>query len=563
MAMAMVMAMALAAANSMPSLCRKRIASSQLLVVAFMAAANAQAQAPGQVQAQVQAQGQALIQGQGQGQGGQAQQPVAPDAAADAAVNRAFSIVPRISISETLTDNALLSNSNKRSDQITEISPGLRITSQGARVKGYFDYALREVNYAQNSFQNFSQNSLNTFGNIEAIEKWAYLDFSGGISQQAISAFGTQSVGTTAANTNMTETSTYRLSPYVRGLLIGETLYELRYTETTTQSKTDPVSDVATQEGLVKLAGVSTQRFLAWTAEEVKQKFNFKAGRANESDRFKASLSAAVSPILSLQAIGGSEANNYTSVDMQRHDISGIGVKWNPSERTKLSAQRENRFFGEGHNLTFEHRTARTYWQYNDVRDVLVTPVQAGTGSIGTVYDLYFAQYASIEPDPIRRAQLVNDFLLANGLNPNASVVSNFLSTSVSVQRRQNLSVTLLGERDTVTFMLIRSETSRLDSQSTLADDLSNASVVVQNGYSLSLAHRLTPDAALNVFITRQFNAGSLASQESSLGTVNVSLISKVGRRSTVALGVRRAVFDNALTPYTETAITGNFVVQF
>jgi uncharacterized protein (PEP-CTERM system associated) len=492
-----------------------------------------------------------------------AQQVNAPEAVAEGAVTRTFAVVPRISVSETLTNNSLLSNANRKSDQITEISPGLRITSDGARVKGYFDYALREIHYAQNSFQNTTQNALNTFGNIEAIEKWAYLDFSGGISQQAISAFDTQSAGSTGANVNLTETSTYLMSPYVRGQLVGEIAYEVRYTQTNTQSKSSLVSGVKTEEGLVKLAGVSTQRFVAWTMESSNQKFNFTAGRTTEAESLKAALIFGVSPGLGLIVIGGTEANNYSSVEKKYYQTSGVGVKWNPSERTRFTAIRENRFFGEGHSVTFEHRTARTLWQASDVKDVLVTPVQSGNGSIGTVYDLYFAQFASVEPDPVKRAQLVTNFLQANGLNPNGSVLSNFLPSAVSLQRRQNLSLALLGERDTVTLMLMRTESSRLDSTVTLVDDLSNSSVLIQNGYSLSLAHRLTPESALNIFLTRQISSGSLASQASDFGTFSMNLISKVGRQSGVSLGVRYVEFKNTSTPYNETAITGNFIVQF
>ena len=102
-------------------------------------------------------------------------------------------IVPRLSITETLTNNVNLSSVAAQSDQITEITPGVQIGIDGARLKAYFDYSLNHVYYAQGTSPSENQNSLNTFGTFEAVENWAFIDFSGGIWQQTISAFGTQS----------------------------------------------------------------------------------------------------------------------------------------------------------------------------------------------------------------------------------------------------------------------------------------------------------------------------------------------------------------------------------
>src|SRR5881628_2392215 len=64
---------------------------------------------------------------------------------------RTLSIVPRLSITETLTDNSRLVTADRQSDLITQIAPGLRITSSGGRVKGFLDYSLNGLIYARNS----------------------------------------------------------------------------------------------------------------------------------------------------------------------------------------------------------------------------------------------------------------------------------------------------------------------------------------------------------------------------------------------------------------------------
>ena len=130
-----------------------------------------------------------------------------------------FSIVPRVSLAEAFTDNVFLASVGRKSELTSEISPGIRITSNGGQIKGFFDYSLRETFYANNSSGRRSQNALNTFGQIVVVDNKAFVDFSGTISQQTISAFGTLSAGNSVINPNLTETRTFYVSPYLRGRL--------------------------------------------------------------------------------------------------------------------------------------------------------------------------------------------------------------------------------------------------------------------------------------------------------------------------------------------------------
>ena len=95
----------------------------------------------------------------------------------------------RLSVSEVYTSNVNLT-SNSRSDLITQVSPGIRITSKGGRVQGSLDYSLTEQLYARNSSGRRSQNALNATGNAELLENWAFVDFGGVVGQQSVSAFG-------------------------------------------------------------------------------------------------------------------------------------------------------------------------------------------------------------------------------------------------------------------------------------------------------------------------------------------------------------------------------------
>ena len=161
--------------------------------------------------------------------------------------------MPRISVSETYTSNVFLSSTGKRAELITEISPGIHISARGGRISGSLDYSLNELLYARNSSGTRSQNALNAFGTMEVIDKSGYIDFSGVVSQQAISAFGAPTTNVTALNGNSTETAVFRLSPHMSGRIGGIADYAARYSLTSSRSGSGAVSDVDSQDLSVQL----------------------------------------------------------------------------------------------------------------------------------------------------------------------------------------------------------------------------------------------------------------------------------------------------------------------
>ena len=115
-----------------------------------------------------------------------------------------------------------------------------------------------------------------------------------------------------------------------------------------------------------------------------------------------------------------------------------MGLTWQPSERTTLSALTGKRSFGNTHNVSFEHRSARTVWRFTDSKDVSTPDEQNGFGTVGNVYDLFYNQLEGSGLTPAERALRVNQLLQQYGINPNIPVVSSFLTSAASVQRSQN-----------------------------------------------------------------------------------------------------------------------------
>ena len=483
--------------------------------------------------------------------------------AQDAKAGRAFVISPSVSLQQTITDNVGLTSTDKRADAVTESTAAVHFDSRVGRLRGFLDYSITARLSTRDSNASDVRHALNANLAAELIENFAFVDLRGSISQQAISAFGKQSFDPGLDNSNQTQVATFGISPYVRGRLGSFANYEARVDHSVSRSGTSAASDLSATTASARLSGGTPGQAFSWSVDGNRQVSDFSEGLQYESDRVRGVLTYAVNQELSLSAIGGRESNNFETEDKKTYNNSGAQLRWVPNQRTSLSALFERRFFGNSHAVDFTYRTPRTAWSFTDSRDVASTPERLAKVRLGIVYDLFFAQFASVEPDPVLRDVLVRRFLEANGINPNTPIFGGFLASGAVLQRLQSLSFALNGVRNTLTFRTLFGDSTRVSRFGQLNEDLNDASSVRQRSFFVDLAHRLTPTSSANIAFARQRTTGSLDEQASTLSSLsglwNQSLTPRVG----VSAGARVVRFSSATQPYTEHAVFGNIRVQF
>ncbi len=491
--------------------------------------------------------------------------------------NQDFVIKPRIALTETWTDNVAVGGvqNSKESGFITQLAPGIRIDAKTARLKAYFDYSFTGIYYSTSSVGNRTQNSLNTFGTLEAVSNWMYLDFSGLIAQQAISAFGAQSPSNANINGNSTETSTYRLSPYIRGQLAGIADYSLRYTWSTTQSNGSVASDIELADWAGQLKGSTPFQNLKWSIDATQQNANYSSGRTSEAERLYGTGTYTVVPQVRVSLSGGQESNSYASQNAESKVTYGYGFDWTPTERTQISAFKERRFFGDGHRYTLSHRFPLSSVRYSDSKDVSVLPNQFSSIGLGTVFDLFrqicAQQLSSQYTDPAQLNLAANacatTTLAQAGIAPNTQVTSSFLSSRATVQRSQQLALAMQGARNTLTVLVNRNESQSILASSAANDDflLNNTNNIRQRGFSVNLSHQLSAQSSLNLMGSRQQSTGTTTGNALKATTMmyQASLTSKLGAKTTGGISIRRTEFENSNTPYTENALIGTLLVIF
>lgn len=475
-------------------------------------------------------------------------------------------VTPSISLVETLTDNVDLAPGNrKQSDLITQVAPGIAVTGTGARIKLNFDYRMNNLLYANDSARNNVQNYMDALATVEAVENWLFVDARGSITQQAISAFGAQPTTNGNVNSNRAETSTYQLSPYIRGKLGSAADYQLRYTWSTTGARGNQFADTEVEEWVGSITGRTGLATLGWALNGSAQYVHPNVGREIETTRLGGSLIYQVDPQIRVSVLGGRESNNYSGVDSKASATYGARLEWAPTQRTQISALKEKRPFGHSHDFSLTHRTPLSAWQLSDRKDITVLPNQLIPGTRGTAFELLFDALASRIPDPIARAQEVERQLRQSGTPADLALATGFLTTRVFVQRSQQASVAILGARNTLTFAAALTESRAISGAPATADDFALSSEVQQRSISVSWAHRLSPLSSVNLLATQVHSSGGAASNlDSTQSSVLLLFSHHIGPKTSGSLSVRHVRFDNSTgSGYREKAVTGSLFVTF
>ena len=234
-------------------------------------------------------------------------------------------------------------------------------------------------------------------------------------------------------------------------------------------------------------------------------------------------------------------------------------MTWRPDPRTRVQADTEDRYFGRSYRVLIDHRMASSSIQFSSSRDASNPRDPSGIGQRVSLYDIFFAQFASAYPDPTQREQVVRAFLLAQGLDPDSTVAGGFLNTAVTVQQSHQLTLSYSGLRMAGSVQAFANNSKVIDASG------SNAApeATRQRGYLASASYRLSPTQSLALTGSRLLTPSTSTRAGTALKSVSLSYGDQVGRRTTVSLGARYSVFNSSIDPYREAALTASLSHRF
>jgi uncharacterized protein (PEP-CTERM system associated) len=468
-------------------------------------------------------------------------------------------IEPYIALTQTISHA-----SPGRTVSATQLAPGISMSAQRGRVRGYLNYSLGGLAYGSSGDEDFKlRHSLDAAGTAEVIENRLYVDASATVSQRTISAFGLQTPDPVLPNANQTQVVTLNVSPRLRGRLFGDVEYNARVSHSMQRAGQGEAFDSDITNASLGFSGGTGLRAVSWSLDLLDSTYDIGTARTTRARSARAQVNYAITDSLRVSAIGGREWNNFTSIDLVPADIVGWAVDWRPSPRTRLYLTQEDRFFGTGHQVIAEYRMPRTTFSFTSARNISTPQEQLALAAIGTVFDLFFQQFAALEPDPIARRALVLNFLLANGVAPNTPVFGSFLTSGLTLANTQQLSATWRALRGSASLAFTQSSSRRLVAFASAPDDFSNTSVVKQRGFVASYNHRLTPISSLLLSASFTQSRGEISSLGTSLRALQATYSAQVNPKLSGSLSARISSFSGVSDSNTEYALIGSVAMRY
>ena len=493
---------------------------------------------------------------------------VAPAGAQEVVARRDGLFQPSIAAEGSYLETRSRPTDNGR-EGILRLSPGLRWSSRSGLIQGDADYVgdlILRRGIGATEGTDF-QNALNAHVLAEAVRGRVGVEGRASISQQALSAFGEQSVAgsPTIGDKNRSEVATVSVSPYVRGSLAGVADYDLRLGVSRSKVRSEEIPDSRASDFQFTLTSPRGNR-LGWDllAQQRRVETELADGRpdAAENARVRLSGNMTVMPQLQLSAGGGAETiDEGADASRRTSKTANLGLQWAPSVRTQLLAEIEKRHFGTGGRVNFTHRGPQTVLTYAYVRDTTFGLDGTSLSRPTTLFQLGLVQAASQFPDPVERQQAVLADLLNRGLDPRQVVTVPVIGPAFSLQRRQDISFAWLGRRISLNLQAFSTSTSQFVTP--VGEESVTDEPVRQQGWTSALSYRLTPYTAVTLGGQRRMTKASTAGAANDLKSADLGLTSQIGRRTTARVAARYTVFNSPTDPYRATSVSASISQRY
>ena len=489
-----------------------------------------------------------------------------------------WKIVPRLNLIETYTDNVTLAaRGSEKSDFITQINPGISLIGTGARLKVDASYTMQNLFYANENNSNRTVHQLRAGEKAELIKNFLFLDSNANISQQNISLLGPLATTNENITNNRTTIKTYSISPYIRHNFSNFASTQARYTHnavyTVVEGNTGRQSDTI----LLSLTSGSAFRTLGWGLNYTNQKINGLGtsigglSRSVENERYTGNLRYRVSSKFSLTGTSGYQKFSYAStIGKSAGSFWTAGFVWTPAERTSITANAGQAFFGPTYTLMASHHTRRSAWSLNANQLITTTRDQFLIPATTDTANFLNQLWTSNIPDPVMRQQTVDAFIRDNGLPASISDPINFLTTQFFLQKRLQATVALSGARNTLvlsTFHMLREPQTIGDTNDVLigTNNISLNSTIKQIGGNALWSWKITPRTNANIGAVYTRSNILATGREDETKTFRVGLTRQIRPKLNGAVNFRHTerTSNQIGSEYRENAIVASLLMSF
>lgn len=470
----------------------------------------------------------------------------------------------------TLSSNARLGGSGTETgnggsgggDVIIDVRPRIRLLVEGARLKLSGSAALSVVTYADRSQPTRLQPDIDLAGSLIAIERLVFIDASLRAVQNSANVYGARPESG-ATSENSVTTTQGRVAPRIEAQIDSTRRYRLLSENTWTRESgattAIPGLGVGGYFGRHSLLLEQDPRPFGWKVEAERSETRYRNAVEDPLviDLARLTLNYEIASDFAVGIHGGRERTSFQT-GTSGGNLFGVQAKWTPSLRTTFSAFEEKRFFGTSWKLSFDHRAPQIAWNIGTSRSVETSPQSVldvrGTGNVAALLDAIFT---TRYPDPVERARVINEFISREGLPTSTLQPISVRAQRLSLTTLSSASVTLIGVRNSISFVAFQTRTEDAVDTGPLATALAFTNNT-QTGLAIAGSHRLSPTLSLAASAdwSRVRALRSASGEASSQRNVRVQVNSEVIQKTTLSAGARYRDFkSNAAADGREAAV--------
>jgi uncharacterized protein (PEP-CTERM system associated) len=457
---------------------------------------------------------------------------------------------PGVRLLGTATNNSGFEDGvNASGDFIAEVTPQLRFRSRGARhvLEGELELVLLE--YARDSQPDRVLPRVHAELTSVLLERWVYFDALLDMDQDAEDPFGAQPVGNSSFN--RITTTRARLSPYVRRELSPTLALLARSDSEWTHRRGDFAADDPRRDSYYRLDRIELVREptpFGLSAEASHELTEYEGDVESVLDiaALRAVPSYRIDERLTLGVIAGVERSEF-SLTESTDPVYGVRALWRPTERTNLNADIEDRFFGVGWNIEFNHRMPWLAINVRLTREPTAQAESVSLGGAGDVSSVLDAALTTRNPDPEARARLVRDLIDRLGLPAQLTGPIEVFADYAQLAHTASVTLSYIGRITTVSltgYSWTFERLTRGPDPLGLAPDDSK-----QHGGEVSINRRLGPLSTLDLTLgmSRIQGVGPRAGQSTRDRWARAVFNYQLAPNAWMDVGLRRQLVDSSL----------------
>ncbi|MCC6201469.1 MAG: TIGR03016 family PEP-CTERM system-associated outer membrane protein [Gammaproteobacteria bacterium] len=453
-----------------------------------------------------------------------------------------WQVQPRVTIGGTYTDNVgLQAGAANNESIIMQVTPGISVRGEGARLSANLDYNLQGVAFLDDIDRSRVNHQLQLSSTTQLIPGHLSLDMGAGAYQALLD--NELPYGNTNLNIsrNQTDVAYFRARPSYRHQFGSFAILDAGYGYSRSFVHGRQTGDQGGQDANVSLSSGSDFTWLSWSLNYSYQRNEAnRFGRNRNFEMATAQISLALTDRVRLNGSAGREVNSFqSSRPTGAKTIWSGGLTWAPSRRTTVSASIGERAYGRNYSLNVSHQRRRVAVsvQYGEDYQTYLGILQQ------TVLVPVLDQFGNPIFDPLRGVAILLPIDLPT------------LTDEVFLSRRWNASLSYNRKRDTFSLSAYRNDRER---ETSLIQD-------VVTGATATWSHNVSRAVTTRLDVSAQHSEFSDRADGDYLLHVSPSLSYRFGRSLSGSLSYRyyRRISDDVRRDYVENAVTGTLTYLF